>query len=404
MTTVQLLVGTTKGAFILDGDKRRRDWSVRGPLCEGWPIHDLIVVPGTGAILAAGGSPWYGPAVWRSDNGGTTWTHSSEGLTYDDGDAAGGDGGSGGGGGAEGGAGGDGAGDVAGGGGAGDVAGDGGGDWPPRRSVTTVWSLATGPNGMLYAGVEPAGLFRSADGGRTWSHVEGLTNHPTRPTWGPGAGGLILHTIVPHPTDARRMWVGISAVGVFETSDGGTTWEPRNRGVRADFNQEPDPITGQCVHKFAAAAGEPETLYQQNHCGQYRSTDGGLEWTDLSGNGVPSQFGFPLVTHPRDPNTFWVIPLTQPEDGRYMPDASAAVWRTSDGGETFTRGDTGLPQEDAYLSVLREAMARDTLDPVGVTFGTKTGQLWHSSDEGDTWRLVTGNLPEIWAVEAVVHD
>ena len=389
MTTIQLLVGTTKGAFILDGDERRRDWSVRGPLCEGWPIHDLIVEPGTGAILAAGGSPWYGPAVWRSEDGGKTWTHSSEGLTY-----------------------GDGAGDPEDGpqhsdGPPGAETVDGsdsdGGD-RPRHSVTTVWSLATGPNGMLYAGVEPAGLFRSADGGRTWSHVEGLTNHPTRPTWGPGAGGLILHTIVPHPTDARRMWVGISAVGVFETRDGGTTWEPRNRGVRADFVPGPAPETGQCVHKFAMAAGEPETLYQQNHCGQYRSTDGGLEWTDLSGNGVPSQFGFPLVTHPRDPNTFWVIPLTQPEDGRYMPNASAAVWRTTDRGDTFTRGETGLPQEDAYLSVLREAMARDTLDPVGVTFGTKTGQLWHSSDEGDTWRLVTGNLPEIWAVEAVVHD
>ena len=408
MTTIQLLVGTTKGAFILDGDERRGDWSVRGPLCEGWPIHDLIVEPGTGAILAAGGSPWYGPAVWRSEDGGTTWTHSSEGLTYGGDDAAeaasaGGDGPDDGG--AGDGTGGDGAGEVAGAGdGAGEVARDGAGDGPPRRSVTTVWSLATGPNGMLYAGVEPAGLFRSADGGRTWSHVEGLTNHPTRPTWGPGAGGLILHTIVPHPTDARRMWVGISAVGVFETRDGGTTWEPRNRGVRADFVPGPAPETGQCVHKFAMAAGEPETLYQQNHCGQYRSTDGGLEWTDLSGNGVPSQFGFPLVTHPRDPNTFWVIPLTQPEDGRYMPDASAAVWRSTDGGDTFTRGDGGLPQEDAYLSVLREAMARDTLDPVGVTFGTKTGQLWHSSDEGDTWRLVTGNLPEIWAVEAVVND
>jgi hypothetical protein len=388
MTTIQLLVGTTKGAFILDGDERRRDWSVRGPLCEGWPIHDLIVEPGSGAILAAGGSPWYGPAVWRSEDGGTTWTHSSDGLTYGDDDAAkGGNGG------------GDGAAE-----GKADDGNAADGPSSPRRSVTTVWSLATGPNGMLYAGVEPAGLFRSADGGRTWSHVEGLTNHPTRPTWGPGAGGLILHTIVPHPTDARRMWVGISAVGVFETRDGGTTWEPRNRGVRADFVPGPAPETGQCVHKFAMAAGEPETLYQQNHCGQYRSTDGGLEWTDLSGNGVPSQFGFPLVTHPRDPKTFWVIPLTQPEDGRYMPDASAAVWRTTDGGDTFTRGETGLPQEDAYLSVLREAMARDTLDPVGVTFGTKTGQLWHSSDEGDTWRLVTGNLPEIWAVEVVVHD
>lgn len=360
MPDVQLLVGTTKGAFILESDAERRDWAISGPLCEGWPIHDLIVEPGSGAILAAAGSPWYGPAVWRSEDGGTSWTHSSEGLTYGEGE------------------------DV--------------------TPITTVWSLATGPDGTVYAGVEPAGLFRSADGGRTWSHVEGLTNHPTRPTWGPGAGGLILHTIVPHPTDADRVWVGISAVGVFETQDGGASWEPRNKGVRADFVPGPPPETGQCVHKFAMAAGEPETLYQQNHCGQYRSTDGGATWTDLSKNGVPSQFGFPLVAHPRDTDTFWVIPLTQPEEGRFMPEASAAVWRTTDRGETFTRGDAGLPQQDAYLSVLREAMARDTLDPVGITFGTKTGQLWHSSDEGESWRLVTANLPEIWAVEAVVRD
>lgn len=359
MPDVQLLVGTTKGAFILASDDRR-DWQLSGPLCEGWPIHDLIVEPGSRAILAAGGSPWYGPAVWRSEDRGTSWTHSSEGLTYGEGEGV--------------------------------------------TPITTVWSLATGPDGTVYAGVEPAGLFRSPDGGRTWSHVEGLTNHPTRPTWGPGAGGLILHTIVPHPTDRDRVWVGISAVGVFETRDGGVSWEPRNKGVRADFVPGPPPETGQCVHKFAMAAGEPETLYQQNHCGQYRSTDGGATWVDLSKNGVPSQFGFPLVAHPRDPDTFWVIPLTQPEEGRFMPEASAAVWRTTDRGETFTRGDAGLPQEDAYLSVLREAMARDTLDPVGVTFGTKTGQLWHSSDEGESWRLVTANLPEIWAVEAVVRD
>jgi photosystem II stability/assembly factor-like uncharacterized protein len=360
MARVQLLVGTTKGAFILESDADRRDWALNGPLCEGWPIHDLIVEPSTGAILAAGGSPWFGPAVWRSEDGGTTWTHSSAGLTYGDGDDA--------------------------------------------PSIPTVWSLAATPDGALLAGVEPAGLFRSEDGGATWTHVSGLREHPSRPGWQPGAGGLILHTIVPHPTDPDRTWVGISAVGVFETRDRGRTWEARNSGVRTDFIPGPAPETGQCVHKFAMAAGEPETLYQQNHCGQYRSTDGGLTWTDLSANGLPSQFGFPLVTHPRDPKTFWVIPLTPPEEGRYLPDASGAVWRTTDRGETWSRGGNGLPQEDAYLSILREAMARDTLDPVGVTFGTKTGQLWHSSDAGDHWRLITANLPEIWAVEAVARD
>ena len=366
MPTSILLVGTPKGAFILeraaDEGGGPDDWAIRGPLCEGWPIHDLIVEPGGGALLAAGGSPWYGPAVWRSEDLGVSWTHSSVGLTFGD---------------------------------------DGGTSQEP---IKTVWSLAVTPDGAILAGVEPAALFRSDDRGATWSQVTGLTDHESRSTWQPGAGGLILHTIVPHPTDLQRTWVGISAVGVFETRDGGSTWEPRNQGVRADFNPDPHPITGQCVHKFAAAAGEPETLYQQNHCGMYRSSDGGLSWTDLTANGLPSQFGFPLVAHPRDPDTFWIIPLNGDDRGRYVPGASAAVWRTQDRGETWIRAGDGLPQQDAYLSVLREAMARDTLDPVGITFGTKTGQLWHSDDDGVNWQLITRDLPEIWAVEALVRD
>ncbi len=360
MPRVILLIGTPKGAFIFESDAHRLEWSSRGPLCEGWPIHDLIMDPDTGVIHAAGGSPWYGPAVWRSDDLGASWSHSGAGLTFGDGEGI-----------------------------------------PP---VATVWSLATTPDGALFAGVEPAGLFRSDDGGTTFQHVAGLREHESQPTWQPGAGGLILHTIVPHPEDPERTWVGISAVGIFETVDGGRSWEPRNRGVRADFDPTPDPITGQCVHKFAAAAGEPLTLYQQNHCGMYRSADGGLTWTDLTANGLPSQFGFPLVAHPRDPATWWIIPLNGDDRGRFVPDARPAVWRTRDRGDGWTRLDGGLPGGDAYLSVLREAMARDTLDPVGVTFGTKTGQLWHSRDEGDHWQRITADLPEIWAVEAVVVD
>lgn len=358
MTKVLLLVGTPKGAFILESDAARRDWSLRGPMCEGWPIHDLVAEPGTGAILAAGGSPWYGAAVWRSDDLGATWTHSSAGLAYPDG----------------------------------------------HEPVKSVWSLGVGPDGAILAGVEPAGLFRSRDRGATWEHVEGLTRHETRPMWEPGAGGLILHTIVPHPSDAARTWVGISAVGVFETRDGGATWEPRNRGVRADYNPDPHPVTGQCVHKFAPAAGEPETLYQQNHCGMYRSLDGGASWEDLSRNGLPSQFGFALAAHPRDPRTWWILPLNGDDRGRYVPDGAAAVWRTRDRGDTWERLGTGLPQSGAYWGVLREAMARDTLDPVGIVFGTKTGQLWHSRDEGDNWELISRDLPEIWAVETAVVE
>ena len=355
---VRLLVGTKKGAFILDSDEARRDWSVSGVQCEGWPVHDLIVEPGTGAILAAAGNPWYGPAVFRSEDGGSTWSHSSAGMTYGD----------------------------------------------EAEPIKTVWSLSATPDGGLLAGVEPAGLFRSDDRGATWRHVEGLTNHPTRPTWGPGAGGLILHTIIPHPTDPARTWVGISAVGVFETRDGGVSWEPRNVGVRAEFNPEDRfPVTGQCVHKFAMAAGEPETLYQRNHCGVYRSDDGSETWQEITGD-LPTDFGFSMVTHPRDPETVWLIPLSVPEEGRYMPDAHAAVWRTHDRGTSWICSDAGLPTKNAFLSVLREAMANDTLDPVGITFGTSTGQLWHSSDEGASWRMITDTLPEIWGVEAAVVE
>ena len=349
-----LLVGTSKGAFILDGEGERRGWRLRGPLCEGWPIHDVAVDPADGAIVAGGGNSWYGPAVWRSDDLGETWTHSSEGMNY--------------------------------------------GDDGPK--VSTVWNV-TPAHGAIYAGVEPAGLFRSDDGGRTWSHIEGLTNHPTRPQWTPGAGGLCLHSIVPHPIDPDRVWVAASAVGTFETSDGGRTWETRNRGVRAEFSPNKYPEFGQCVHKLVMAADGGERLYQQNHFGVYRSTDGGRQWDEIT-EGLPSDFGFPMVAHPRDPMTVWTIPLNGAELGRYVPDGSAAVWRTHDGGETWIRSGEGLPQHDAYIGVLREAMAVDRADPVGVYFGTSTGELYGSVDEGRTWSLVVDHLPPIWSVEAAI--
>lgn len=353
---VALLVGTPKGAFILDGDAHRRSWSLRGPLCDSWPIHDVSVVAETGALLAGGGSPWYGPAVWRSEDAGVNWTHSSEGLTYGD-------------------------------------------DGPKLK---TVWNV-TAAEGVIYAGVEPAGLFRSRDNGATWEHIEGLTNHPTRPEWVGGAGGLILHSIVPHRADPERVWVGISSVGAFETRDGGATWETRNRGVRAEFSPDRYPEYGQCVHKLVMAADGGEHLYQQNHCGVYRSLNGGKSWDEITA-GLPSDFGFPMAAHPRDPMTVWTIPLNGADQGRYVPGGSTGVWRTHDGGDSWTRSGEGLPQKDAFIGVLREAMAVDGLDPVGVYFGTSTGQLYGSNDEGRSWQLVADNLPPIWSVDAAILD
>jgi len=353
---VTLLVGTRKGAFLVEPDGEPNDGSIRGPLCEGWPIHDMAVDPETGAIVAAGGNEWYGPAVFRSDDRGATWSHSSEGLAYDE----------------------------------------------DADKITTVWNV-TPAHGAIYAGVEPAGLFRSDDGGATWQHVEGLTSHPTRPSWEPGAGGLCLHSIVPHPDDPDRLWVGISAVGTFETRDGGRTWETRNQGVRADFVPGPAPEFGQCVHKLVMAADGGEHLYQQNHCGVYRSSDGGRQWQEITA-GLPSEFGFPMAAHPRDPRTVWTIPLNGADRGRYAPEGSLSVWRTEDGGESWSASGEGLPQRDAFVGVLREAMAVDDRDPVGVYFGTSTGQLYASSDEGRSWRLLADNLPSIWSVEAAVLD
>ena len=355
---VLVLVGTKKGAFILEGDAGRRSWTLRGPCCETWPMNHVVGDPATGTIYGAGGNEWFGPAVWKSTDLGATWTHSSAGLAYQ----------------------------------------------PGEDPVKAVWSLAPGA-GTLYAGVEPAGLFRSEDGGETWHHVAGLRDHPSRPHWAPGGGGLILHAILRDPRDDRRIWVGISSAGVFHSADGGETWEPRNRGTRADFNPEDQryPEFGQCVHSLAMAPGMPDRLYQQNHCGMYRSLDGGQHWESIEA-GLPSSFGFPTAAHPRDPATLYLLPLNGDSIGRYVPEGRAAVYRTRDGGESWVALRDGLPQGNAYFGVLRQAMATDRLEPAGVYFGTNTGSLIASADEGDSWTCLAQHLPPIHSVETLVVD
>lgn len=355
-TKLLLLVGTPKGAFIVEGDQRRANWRLRGPFCEAWPIHHVAYDPATNALYAGGGNPWFGPAVWKSSDLGETWSHSGEGLTYGDGE----------------------------------------------RDVKTVWCVAPA-HGKLYAGVDPAGLFLSEDEGRTWQHVKGLTHHPTRPRWQPGNAGLCLHSIVPHPDDPHQMWVAISAVGTFYTADGGATWETQNRGVRMDYYPEKYPEFGQCVHHLLLASGDGQRLYQQNHCGVYRSRSGGREWEEISA-GLPSTFGFPMAVHPREPETIYVAPLNGDIRGRFMPDARAAVWRSRDAGNSWARLSDGLPQENAYFGVLRQSLTVDPLTPAGVYFGTTNGQLYASADEGETWHTVAEYLPPIWSVEAAVVE
>ncbi len=351
-----ILVGTKKGVFILDGNEERASWSLRGPYCEAWPINHVIAEGDGGTIYAGGGNEWFGPAVWKSEDLGKTWTHSSEGLRYGEGD----------------------------------------------DPIKSVWSLSPAQDRLL-AGVEPAGLFSSGDGGETWEHIEGLREHPSRPHWMPGAGGLILHSIVPHPADDDQIWVGISTGGVFHTGDGGKTWQARNKGTRCDFapDGEKFPEYGQCVHCVVMAPGEDTLLYQQNHCGMYRSDDGGVLWISIE-DGLPSSFGFPAAVHPRDPSTLYLVPLNGDILGRYVPDGKAAVWRTHDRGDSWHDLREGLPQENAYFGVLRQAMATDELDPAGVYFGTSTGTLFASSDEGQSWQAIATHLPTVTSVETFV--
>jgi photosystem II stability/assembly factor-like uncharacterized protein len=351
-----LMVGTRKGCFLLESDADRRDWTLRGPFCEGWPIFHVVHDAGSGTIYAAAASEWHGAAVWRTRDQGETWQHSSEGLGYAD---------------------------------AGDL------------RLSKVSGLAAA-HGRLLVGGEAAGIFESADGGETWSLLTTLDGQPGRDDWNDPAkqppGHLGLPAILPHPDEPDRFWAVVQGYGIFETTDGGGSWTPRNQGLRAEWPLE-DPAVGYCVHKLVLAP-DRERMYQQNHCGMHRSDDAGRSWVEIT-EGLPVDFGFAAAAHPHDRDAFYVIPL-DPGHARCMPDGSAAVWRTRDAGSSWQRLDEGLPQRDAYLGVLREGLAIDTLDVPGLYFGTSTGQLFASADEGESWREIASYLPGIASVEVAV--
>ncbi|WP_425073069.1 WD40/YVTN/BNR-like repeat-containing protein [Sagittula sp. S175] len=373
--SILVLVGTTKGLFILR--KTGGVWQQTGPHCHGWPINHALAVGDT--LLACGGNEWFGAGIWRSTDGGESWEvvkladgQMDEWVRNDPETAA-----------------------MLGVKPCAEVA-------PFSGRVQAMWSLGRAGD-TLYAGAKPATLFSSGDDGVSWQAVESLTDHPSADSWQPGAVGLTLHTIVAAPGDPSKLWLGISAAGVFATEDGGASWERRNRLSNAEACQHHHPAgprdgdTGHCLHNMVRAPGSEDVLYQQNHCGVFRSRDGGRSWDDITA-GLPSTFGFPVAVHPTKPDTLWTLPLNGDTQGRYPPEASAAVWRSRDGGDTWEACRDGLPQEHCFFTVLRQGM---TVDPEGgVYFGTNSGSVFATADEGDSWQELAQHLPTVLCVEA----
>jgi photosystem II stability/assembly factor-like uncharacterized protein len=269
-------------------------------------------------------------------------------------------------------------------------------------ALKQIWQIAPGREteaDTLYCGVEPAAVFVSRDAGAAWTLNDGLWNHPHRPQWQPGGGGLCLHTILLDPADDDRMHVAISTGGVYATEDGGESWRSSNTGVRADFLPDKYPEFGQCVHKVVHHDARPERLFLQNHGGLYRSDDWGDRWQDIA-DGVPSDFGFAMAMHPTDPDTVYILPLDG--FGRWPVDAKLQVYRTRDGGGSWEGLGNGLPQENAYETTLRDGLDTDTLDPAGIYFGTRSGKVFGSRDEGASWTLIKDGLPPVVCVKAAV--
>jgi photosystem II stability/assembly factor-like uncharacterized protein len=366
MSGVRVLVGTHKGAFVLTADGKREHWNVSGPHFAGWEIYHVKGSPvNPDRLYASQSSGWFGQVIQRSDDGGATWEAVGNKFVYDgipgthqwyDGTQH---------------------------------------PWEFKR----VWHLEPSLTDAdtVYAGIEDAALFRSADGGRSWQELSGLRNHGSGPRWQPGAGGMCLHTILLDPSDPERMFIAISAAGAFRTDDGGATWQPINQGLRSQGIPDPKADVGHCVHNLAMHPSRPGVLFMQKHWDVMRSDDAGESWREISGN-LPSDFGFPIEVHAHEPETIYVVPIKSDSE-HYPPEGKLRVYRSRTGGDEWEALTRGLPQSDCYVNVLRDAMAVDSLDACGIYFGTTGGQVYVSADAGDSWSSIVRDLPAVLSVE-----
>ncbi len=366
MPGVRVLVGTRKGAFVLTSDEGRRTWEVGGPFFGGWEMYHLKGSPADpDRIWASQSGGWFGQVVQRSDDGGRTWAPVGNEFRYDG------------------------------------VPGTH--QWydgtPHPWEFARVWHLEPSLHDAdtVYAGVEDAALFKTTDGGATWSELSGLRQHGSGPHWQPGAGGMCLHTILLHPSDESRIFTAISAAGAFRTDDGGTSWTAINKGLQSDGIPDPDAEVGHCVHNLAMHPSRPDTLFMQKHWDVMRSDDAGGSWHEISGD-LPTDFGFPIDVHAHEPDTVYVVPI-ESDSNHVPPEGRLRVYRSRTGGGEWEPLTKGLPQEHCYVNVLRDAMAVDRLDECGVYFGTTGGQVYCSPDGGDTWDAVVRDLPAVLSVE-----